>query len=180
MQSQASFGRREQVAVLALRGVVRYPLATALRAFVDDVVLTGACNTVFIDLSAVEVLDSTAMGLLARIGRFVLERHDRKATLVAPRHDVAVCLEAAAFGTLFQLVDAYPFDPHVELNDVPLEAGLSAQAASVMLEAHRALAELGEANRATFSDVIRSLEGEVREKPKGAAERHGPFGGAQG
>lgn len=164
MQTQASFGHRDQTSVFALRGVVRYPQARALRNFVDDVVLKADCDTVFIDLKRVEAIDSTGMGLLARIGRATIERRGRRAVLVGPQRDIATCLKSAAFDTVFHMVDEYPFDPQVELKDVPIESDVSPQVARVMLDAHRTLAELGEQNRSAYADVIAALDAEVRKR----------------
>ncbi|GMU59058.1 MAG: STAS domain-containing protein [Myxococcales bacterium] len=162
MSSRASFGRREGTALVVLRGQVRYPEARALRRFVDEVVLPAGCDTVFIDVSSVDAIDSTGMGLLARIGRATVEKHGRRAILVGPGRDVAPCLRAAAFDSLFHLVDAFPYEPQVEVHEVPLVPEPGPPLARVMLDAHQTLAELAERNRAAFADVISVLDEEVK------------------
>lgn len=164
MHSPASFGRRDGVCVFALRGAVRYPQARALRRFVDEVVLPAPCDTIFLDLSSVDAIDSTGMGLLARIGRASLERHGRRAVLVRPSRDVLPSLLAASFDTLFHLTEEVPFDPQVELHDVPLSAEPGPSLAVVMLDAHQALADLAEKNRAAFAEVLVALENEVHRR----------------
>jgi anti-anti-sigma factor len=164
MHSQASFGRRDGVCVFALRGAIRYPQARALRRFVDEVVLPADCDTVFLDLSSVEAIDSTGMGLLARIGRATLERHGRRAVLVRPSREVLPGLLAASFDVLFHLTEELPFDPQLELHDVPLAAEAGPSLALVMRDAHQALAELAEKNRAAFAEVLTALEDEVHRR----------------
>ncbi|MEW5742012.1 MAG: STAS domain-containing protein [Myxococcota bacterium] len=164
MPTQARFGRREGTAVVVLRGPVRYPQARALRRFVDEVVLPSGCDTLFLDISSVDAIDSTGMGLLARVGRAMVEGHGRRAILVGPTRDVAPCLRAAAFDSLFHLADSFPYDPQVELHDVPLSPEPGPPLARVMLDAHQTLAEVAERNRAAFADVISALDEEVKRK----------------
>lgn len=162
MSSQASFGRCDGTAVVVLRGAVRYTQARALRRFVDDVVLCSGCDTVFIDVTSVDAIDSTGMGLLARIGRDCVEKHGRRAVLVGAARDVAPCLRAAAFDVLFHLVDTLPYETQVEVHEVPLSTEPGPPLARVMLDAHQTLSELDERNRAAFADVIHELDQDLR------------------
>ena len=54
--------------VLKLRGDVRVPVCTSLETFVEQRLLTDdSLRAVLIDLTETEAIDSTALGLLARI-----------------------------------------------------------------------------------------------------------------
>lgn len=160
-QPAASFGQRDDTALLVLKGPIRHPHARALRALVDDEVLAGGADTVFIDVSEVADIDSTGMGLLARIGRNTIERHGRRAVLVCPPTDVATTLRSASFDQMFQMVDAMPFDPEVELKDVPLALQGGLPLGDVVLDAHRELAGTNEKNRAAYGELLSLLEAEL-------------------
>lgn len=153
------YGRRADAVVLALEGRVHYAFGTRLRALFDELSerLTGA--KLFVDLRRVEAIDSTGMGLLARLGRAARER-GRGGVIVCSNEDVSLCLHSAAFGELFEFADRWPFDETWALGEVPLDASdaTEQQLGAVMLEAHKDLAGLSDQNRESFAAVISALE----------------------
>lgn len=162
---RAFFGRIEHSMVLALKGQVRYMTARALRGFVDDVLEQNGSDTVIIDLRELESIDSTGMGLLARLGRTTLE-HGRRSVIVCSVRDVMTCLRSAAFDRLFIIVDRWPFDQETVLAEVPLENKEHQPdlMGKLILEAHRDLASLSDENQRTFAAVISALEAELERK----------------
>jgi anti-anti-sigma factor len=166
----AYFGRVESTSVLKLAGPVRFVAAQALRHFVDELIAGVDDGGVLIDLSEVEVIDSTGMGLLARIGRTSLQRLGRRAMIACPDNDVATCLRSVAFDELFLMLEAYPFeDDVVAFTEVPLDAlcGNSAELdlGRIILDAHRDLASVSERNLEAYREVIAALEAELRAAP---------------
>jgi len=165
VQATARYGHREQVSVLELAGELRYQQAPALRSFVDQVLLADGADTVILDLRRLACVDSTGLGLLARVGRATLERHARRAVILRPPQEVALCLRAAAFEVLFLVLDEPPFDAEVALAEVPLAAGAEAPLlGGVVLDAHRDLAELSDGNKAAYADVIATLDAQLEAK----------------
>jgi anti-anti-sigma factor len=162
---KAFYGHLEQSLVLALKGQVRYMTARVLRTFLDELLAREASDALIIDLRELEAIDSTGMGLLARLGRTTLE-HGRRSVIVCSVRDVMTCLRSAAFDTLFIIVEQWPFDQEAKLSEVPLEAKeqLPDIMGRVMLEAHRDLASLSDENRAAFAGVIAALEADLDRK----------------
>ncbi len=169
---KVGFGHVDHTAVLTFQGQIRHVAAGALRSFVDEVVAADEADTVVIDLSGVEFLDSTGMGLLARIGRHSLEDHGRRAVIVCPDNDVAITLRSACFDKLFVMTEYFPFEHPAQLFDVPLSPPLGEGAETaqgrVILEAHQDLSSLGEQNREAFKDVIAALEADLERKSAAA------------
>lgn len=163
--TQAFTGRTDEAFVLRLRGPIRYPNAQALRAFVDDVLLEEREATVVLDLRDVTFVDSTGLGLIARVGREVLGRTARRAVIVCHECDVSVTLRAAAFDDLFIMTEAPPFGEPTSLVPVTLKTPRTAVDATglgrVILDAHRDLAALSERNRLEYREVIERLEAEL-------------------
>lgn len=172
---KVGFGHVDHTAVLQLQGQIRHVAAGALRSFVDEVVAADEADTVVIDLSGVEFMDSTGMGLLARIGRHSLEDHGRRAVIVCPANDVATTLRSASFDKLFVMTERFPFEHPAHLDEVALGPphGAAEEAAQgrVILEAHQDLSSLGEQNREAFKDVIAALEEDLKRRsaPSGDA-----------
>jgi anti-anti-sigma factor len=159
--------------VLRLAGQIRFVTVGGLRRFVDEVVAREDADGVTIDLRDVAVIDSTGLGLLARIGSASLRRCARRAVIVCPDNDVAICLRSAAFDELFVMLDEYPYEDDAPLAEVSLEPRESGAAephlGRVILDAHRDLACISERNREVYRDVIAALEAELR-----AADQRSP------
>jgi anti-anti-sigma factor len=164
-QPEAFYGHLEQSLILVLKGQVRYMTARVLRAFLDEVLEREYGDAMVLDLRELDFIDSTGMGLLARLGRFTLD-HGRRSVIVCPASDVMTCLRSAAFDRLFILVEQWPFDEEASLLAVPLEGQeiIPDAMCRVMLEAHRDLASLSDENEQIFAGVIAALESEVDRK----------------
>jgi hypothetical protein len=131
---------------------------------VDDVIAQAGCDTVFIDLRGVDFIDSTGLGMVARIGRLTLESRGRRAAIVVAPGDVEVTLRSAGFDELFVMLAEFPYDPAVELREIPLSDLASAhdgQMGHLILDAHRDLAGVSQESRATFRQVIDTLEADL-------------------
>jgi anti-anti-sigma factor len=163
--ARAFCGYLDESLVLALKGQLRYMTARALRAFLDSLLEQDGTETVIIDLRELESIDSTGMGLLARIGRTTLT-HGRRSVIVCPAHDVMTCLRSAAFDTLFIMSEYWPFEREPHLSEVPLEGKelLPDVTGRVMLEAHRDLVAMSEENRLAFSGVVAALEADLNRR----------------
>jgi anti-anti-sigma factor len=161
------YGRNEDALVLVLEGRVHYAFTARLRALFDELSerLTG--ETLLVDLRPLEAIDSTGMGLLARLGRAALT-HGRRGVIVCSNDDVSICLRSAAFDELFVFLDHWPLDEPPPLGEVPLGGSdwTPEQLGRVMLEAHRDLADLSDRNRKSFADVISALEAECERRTR--------------
>jgi len=162
---RAFYGQVDATSVLRLTGPIRYVAAQALRQRVDELFRADARAGVLVDLSAVDAIDSTAMGLLARIGRASLRRSARRAVLACPENDVAATLRAAAFDELFVMLEQYPFDESATtLAELPLDrtSAPSLELGRIVLDAHRDLASVSARNVEAYRDVIAALEADLR------------------
>jgi anti-anti-sigma factor len=168
---KAFYGYLEHSLVLVLKGQVRYMTARALRSFLDDILEKEGEEAMIIDLRELESIDSTGMGLLARLGRTTLS-HGRRSVIVCSVQDVMICLRSAAFDTLFIIEDHWPFDVEASVCEVPLETKdlVPDVMGKVILEAHKDLASLSESNREAFSGVISALEADMKRKSDAACE----------
>jgi anti-anti-sigma factor len=168
---KAFYGHLEQSLVLVLKGQVRYMTARALRSFLDELLEREGNDSMIIDLRELEAIDSTGMGLLARLGRTTLS-HGRRSVIVCSVKDVMICLRSAAFDTLFIIEDHWPFDEEVSVREVPLETKdlVPDVMGRVILEAHKDLASLSEANREAFAGVISALEADLKSKSDATCE----------
>jgi anti-anti-sigma factor len=158
------YGHYESSPILALKGQVRYTSARALRGLIDDLLTNENDDTVIIDLRELEAIDSTGLGLLAHVGRATL-RKGRRSVIVCAVHDIMTCLRSVAFDTMFLILEAWPFETEVAMEEIPLGGHdpMPDVMGRFMLEAHRDLAELSDENRRTFAGVISALEADLQD-----------------
>jgi anti-anti-sigma factor len=162
---RAFYGHLDEALVLVLKGQIRYMTARAVRTFFDGFLLEQGRDAVVVDLRELNFIDSTGMGLLARIGRATLD-HGRRSVIVCADPDVLTCLRSASFDTLFIIVEQWPFDHEARVSEVPLENRdlMPDVMERVILEAHRDLASLSEENRLAYAEVVATLEAELNRR----------------
>jgi anti-anti-sigma factor len=167
-EPRAFYGRLHEHPIVVLKGNIRYMTARALRGFIDELV-TERNDAIILDLRELEAIDSTGMGLLARVGRSTLE-HGRRSVIVCNAPDVTMCLKSVAFDRLFVMLQQWPFPEEPEVAEVPVQnQKLDPDALGrVVLDAHRELASLSDTNQREFGGVISRLEAELSgDRPRG-------------
>lgn len=144
------------VHVLRYFGRVDYLLAPAIKRFADDLVSHGAVRGWVFDLRGAELLDSTNLGLLARLGG------GGRSVIVSTSDDINSVLRSMSFDQLFEIVTESEgsdgADAAIPGGDAPPH-----ELGHTMLEAHRALMALSETGRVQFRDVVAALEADLGE-----------------
>ncbi|CAK0751246.1 Sulfate transporter/antisigma-factor antagonist STAS [Gammaproteobacteria bacterium] len=158
---------RDHAHFLRLVGAIRYPLAPSLDAFLQKLFAAITPRAFLVDLSATELIDSTNLGLLVKIARFMAERHAPLAVLFSPREDITAVLISMGFDQFFNLIttDAIVEVESTTCEPIPRAEVTQADLARTILEAHRDLINMDARNEAAFRDVVRYLEQEVNHPP---------------
>jgi len=121
----------------------------------------GGFKHVALDLTETENLDSTNLGLLAGVARFTDEVLGNKPTLFSTNPDITSLLQQVGLDSVFHMVNESPKNEG-ELEQVTPTDALETDFSALVLEAHRALAALNDANRAQFKNVLEVFEREER------------------
>jgi len=154
---------RDGTHYLRLIGAVRYPLATSLDHFLQNIFSGSIPRAFLVDLSATDVIDSTNLGLLVKIARLMSENHAPSVVLFSPREDITEVLLSMGFNQFFQLIttDSPEQEDATECKPIPIAEADRTSLARTILEAHRALMAMDARNESVFMDVVRYLEKEV-------------------
>ena len=143
--------------ILKFLGDVRLTLSAALDAYIDKVVSVLHFKSIVIDLTETENIDSTSLGLLAKLSILSSERLGLLPTLVSNQADMLRLLQSMGFEQVFNIVaESTPTD--AELKELPAQVLSEEQVREQVLEAHRLLMDLNEHNRNAFIDLVSSLE----------------------
>ena len=149
---------RDGVHVLRYFGRVDYMSAPAIKRFTDNLVGQEICGLVF-DLSEAENLDSTNLGLLARVADRVLHRCGARSVIVSNREDINCVLSSMGFDQMFTIVTGTAREAEVPRGDeLERTATQEEELRRIMIEAHRMLMGMSETGRAQFEEVVRCLE----------------------
>jgi len=143
--------------VIKLVGDIRVPICATLDHFIENLFHDSSLNSILIDLSETNVIDSTALGLLAKVAIQSKKRFNQRPLIISTRPDISRVLGTMGFEKVFNIVHVAPVkNPQMsEMPNVPCDSG---SACDKVLEAHRILMSMNETNRETFKDVVAALE----------------------
>lgn len=153
------YAEQDGTGVIRFEGAIRYTLANALERFLDDLFARNQFSRLIVDLSTTESIDSTGLGLLARIANGVRRRDGSRPLLFSPQTDINTLISSICLDSAFTLYDRPP--PTLAGTALPAGAPSEIEIARTILEAHRLLSEINESNRAQFQSVVEAFEKEL-------------------
>lgn len=153
------------VFVIKMLGDVRLTLCISFDHFIDDMFASSDFAGVLFDLSEAEAIDSTTLGLMAKISILGEERVSSRPVIYSTSPSINRILETMGFADIFTIVDELQ-EPvlAVEPTGVPLTDDGKTDDEGVLknkvIEAHRILMGLNRENKKTFTDLVNMLEGD--------------------
>ena len=161
MQQQGRFlvAEHEGVYVLKLTGDVRVTLCTAVDEFLGQMFDDPAFQSVVVDLTETTGIDSTSLGILAKLSILADQRFHYRPTLISTNDDINRQLSVMGFYDVYNVINE-PLSHCGQLVEVPSADVPEDEVRSRVLEAHNVLMSLNESNRQTFQDLVLALEAE--------------------
>ncbi|MCB1691375.1 MAG: anti-sigma factor antagonist [Pseudomonadales bacterium] len=150
---------QDGVKVLKFVGDVRLTLGPAISAFVKQIGSNPELRAVVIDLTEAESIDSTALGLLAKISLRSQESLGALPTIVSSNDDITRILFSMGFENVFVIVNEASKEVG-PLGELPTQMLSEDAMREQVLEAHRVLMSLNEKNQDMFRDLVEALENE--------------------
>lgn len=147
--------------VIKLTGDVRMTLCTTLDTCLHKMVDDPAFQSVLVDLTEAEGIDSTSLGMLAKVSRLATPIMDRLPTLISTRPDITRIIETMGFrDRVFAIVSRTDLDEG-GLAEQPPEPVDESSARERVLEAHKILMSLNDHNRQAFRELVECMEGQA-------------------
>ncbi len=154
------FAESEGTYVLKLIGEVRLTLCSSLEKFLVMMFDEPSFKAVIIDLSESETIDSTSLGVLAKLSIEAKRRFGLTPVLISPQPDITHILMSMGFERIFLIVHERRCT-HQGMKELHCETGSEASTRDQVLEAHRVLMTLNENNQKAFNDLVKQLERQV-------------------
>ena len=145
------------VHVLRFIGDIRYTLSPSIDRFLEGIFAGPKPVGFVIDLTDTDSIDSTNLGLLARLATRMQRLDARRVTIVSSRDDINAVLNSMALDEVFDIVGDAGLETGTA-QEVPQENADREVLARTLIDAHRALMDLNEHNREMIRDVVTALE----------------------
>ncbi|TXS92693.1 STAS domain-containing protein [Parahaliea maris] len=143
--------------VIRMEGDVRLTLCTTIDEFIQRMFSDPEFASVWVDLCDTEGLDSTTLGLLAKLALEVQDRYGFHPALYSCSPGINRLLNSMGFQQLFDLhEEVCAHTPGID--EIPQVEGTEQVVKDKVIEAHRVLMGLSDENRARFSDLMAVLE----------------------
>jgi len=142
---------------LNMTGAIRHTLCSSLDILVRKVIEQEEVDKFVIDLRPATYLDSTSLGLIARMARHMKEKSSEKLVLISTNDDVNQILTSVQFSSIANIFDKWKDLPEKFL-EVEVFAEEVQSHREMIMKSHQELATIHEDNRKKFNAVIQSLE----------------------
>ncbi|MCP5162011.1 MAG: STAS domain-containing protein [Hahellaceae bacterium] len=148
---------RDGIYVLKFVGEIRLNLCSTLDNIIDMMTCNSAFKTVVIDLTETELVDSTTLGLLAKIAVKAYEHSKFLPTIISTNPDVTKIIGTMGFDKIF-IIMKEPATKISELEELPILRESESVVRQKVLDAHKTLMSMSDDNRAAFEDLVNALE----------------------
>ncbi len=143
--------------VLKFLGDVRLTLCSTIDEHLSAVMTRDDIAETLIDLTETTNIDSTSLGIIVKLAIKSANHELPKPTLVSTNQDITKILLAMGFDQVFLLLDQLPIN-RAALAKVPLVQESEEKVRERIVEAHKILMSLNDANRDEFKDLLAVLE----------------------
>lgn len=155
---QILVAEHEGVTVIRLKGDVRLNLCITFDDFIGSMLAHPPVRPVIFDLTRAEGVDSTTLGLMAKIAMGIAQHGGERPVVVANDPDMLRLLETMGFDEIFELSTRARV-PRGGLHELPAATDDEEQVRAKVVEAHRILMSLNESNEVKFRGLVETLEG---------------------
>jgi len=143
--------------VIKLVGDVRLTLCTTIDDYFDSMFSCPDFVGVIIDLSEVVGIDSTSLGLLAKLAIRARKKFNLVPIILCPDPDILRLLESMGFRQVFDIREDLDIT-NDDLDELDVKSADENCIRDKIIESHRVLMEMNEKNRKTFASLMTTLE----------------------
>ncbi len=142
---------------LKLVGDVRVNLCSSIDDYLDQMFADPTFESVMVDLCEAEGIDSTTLGLLAKLALRARKQFGLKPVIYSCSAGINRLLQSMAFGKLFDIRQEHVVDDEA-ITEIPTVSEDPEDVRIKVIEAHRVLMDISEENRERFQDLMVALE----------------------
>jgi anti-anti-sigma factor len=145
------------VYVIKMLGDVRLTFCISFDQFIDAMFGDSQFSSVLFDLSEAEAIDSTTLGLMAKISILSQEHYRIEPIVLATNPSIQRILQTMGFADIFTIVDKLDA-PVLAARELNCESSNEQAVKERVLEAHKILMGMNEKNADAFRDLVSILQ----------------------
>jgi len=143
--------------VIRLVGDVRLTLCSTIDDYFQHMYDDPNFVSVWVDLCDAEGIDSTTLGLLAKLALKIKDKFGFEPAIYSCDPGINRLLKSMAFHRLFDLHEEACSNPE-NIEEIPTVQDSEESVKNKVIEAHRVLMDISEENRERFKDLMSALE----------------------
>ncbi len=146
--------------MIKLVGDVRVTWCASFDDYLQAMFSDQQFSSIFVDLSDVEGIDSTTLGLLAKLAIEADRHYHHQPTIYSPQPSISLLLDSMGFDAVFTITQ---HQDQLWNNAEKLDQCSSSdeEARDKVIEAHKVLMSLNDDNRLKFEELVSTLEASV-------------------
>lgn len=143
--------------LLKFVGDVRVTLCGSLNRHMETIFGSQDVKKVIVDMLEAEGLDSTTLGLMAKLGLHCRKEYGINVQVFCQNPSILRTLECMGFDEIFDIIQEVP-TINGELHSIESVSSEVDEIRRQVVEAHKLLMQLNPENSKEFTDLIRALE----------------------
>ena len=147
----------KHMAMLKFVGDVRVLMSSTLDNYCQSLYRRGVLDAMVVDLSETKGIDSTALGLLAKMAIQLRNRFNVIPTIVSPKPDITRILRSMSFDLIFHIVENLD-ESGMRFDELKPQKESEETVREKVIDAHLTLMTLSEENRLEFQDLVQTLK----------------------
>ena len=144
--------------LIKLVGDVRLTLSGSLDRYMDVLFGNNNVQSVVVDMLNAKAVDSTTLGLIAKLGLHCREQYQMNVKLFCQNPSIIRTLECMSFDEIIDIFQQSPDQFDADLRCLDAVTSEVDEVRQQVLEAHKLLIKLNPKNGAEFTDLINALE----------------------
>ncbi len=156
------FAEKEGITYIKMVGNLKYDTSSGFDRFVEGLLERGFTHAV-IDLSEASYIDSTNLGLIAKIANRSRSCQDVHVSIISPNEDINEILRSVRFDKIFNIVTDTSKLEEQGLEEILDERQGEKEHLEMLIKAHKTLMNTHKENRPEFKDVVELLEQEYED-----------------
>lgn len=151
------YSEQGEVFILKLTGEVRLTLCAAIDTAISKLFKNNMFKKVILDLTEAVSLDSTTLGLLAKLSILVKDSTNTIPALETANPDIIRLLNSMGILDAFELINISEGKEY-NFKDLMISSCSEDFVKEKVLEAHKILMNVNDENKETFKELVKTLE----------------------
>jgi anti-anti-sigma factor len=147
----------DHVSILKFNGDVRVLMSSALDNYFSSLYQKPVLDKMIVDMTETQGIDSTALGLIAKMAIQLRNRFNVSPTIVSTNPDITRILKSMSIDLICNIVENMD-SRETQFDELNLMDETEETVRQKVIEAHQTLMALSDENKAEFQDLISVLK----------------------